>query len=255
MYFYIIDDPDNKDAIYAQVIALQDELQAAGLETSFKDKDAALSTLFGNNNRDLIKKFDEYGIGNPLPATLNVIFENEEELISLKKILIDYRDIITNITDVRNPTTFKEQEQRNLTAINLGYLVMGTSSVIIAVLLVGIITFLLYMLKSKFANFHKTIQIKKLLGAYYSQITGPFIITTSLLLVGGFVIMIILSSISIAILHHYLLQLLGIDLYASLHQYKSFVSSFLLLELAALIALGWALANLYTRRLIAKINH
>lgn len=29
MYFYIVDDPDNKDAIYGQVIALQNELEAA----------------------------------------------------------------------------------------------------------------------------------------------------------------------------------------------------------------------------------
>lgn len=106
-----------------------------------------------------------------MPATLNVVFESEEELTILKQIIINYRDIITNITDVRNPTTFREQEQRNLTAINLGYLIMGTTGVVVVVLFVGIITFLLYMLKSKFTNFHKTVQIKKLLGAYYHQIT------------------------------------------------------------------------------------
>ncbi len=124
MYFYIVDRPDDKDAVYAQVIELQKKLKDAGLETRFTDKDRALKTILGPKNANLAEKFDEYGIGNPLPATLSVTFESEQELTSLKKILFGYKDIITNIRDVSNPTTLKDQEKRNLTAINLGYLIM-----------------------------------------------------------------------------------------------------------------------------------
>lgn len=67
--------------------------------------------------------------------------------------------------------------------------------------------------------------------------------------------MLILSGIGISVLDHYLTQLLHIDLYASLHQYGSFVSAFLLIELAILIAFGWLLSQLYTRNLINKTAH
>jgi hypothetical protein len=60
MYFYIVDDEENKDAIYAQVMQLQEELRLAGLDTSFKDKDTALATLLGSHNADLIERFDAY---------------------------------------------------------------------------------------------------------------------------------------------------------------------------------------------------
>jgi cell division protein FtsX len=220
MYFYIKDDPETYDDIYGQVIELQGKLEEAGLEVNFKDKNQALAGLLGDQNADLIDKFEEYGIGNPLPATLNVVFDSEAELLSLKQIMVDYRDIITNVQDIRNPTTLKDQENRNLSAINLGYVLFGSSLVVMAVIFIGIITFILYMLKSKFANFHKSVQIKKLLGAYYSQISGPFVVTTSILLLIGFVIMLILSSVGAYILNHYMTSLLSIDLFAIMREYS-----------------------------------
>jgi cell division protein FtsX len=71
----------------------------------------------------------------------------------------------------------------NLTAINLGYVVMSSAGVVVLVMVIGIITFLMYLLKSKFINFKDTIQIKKLMGAHYSQIILPFVITTNTLLI------------------------------------------------------------------------
>lgn len=255
MYFYIVDDAERKDEIYGKVIQLQNTLQSAWLETRFKDKDKALSILLGDKNQDLIEKFDEYGIGNPLPATLNVIFDSEEELVILKKTLFWYRDIITNIKDISNPTTFKEQEQRNLTAINLWYVIMWSSVAIVIVIFIGIITFLFYMLKSKFTNFHKTVQIKKLLGAHYSQITWPFVTTTSILLVVGFVLMLALSAWAAMVLHHYLSTLLHINLLDMLSSHRIIISSFLALELAFLLVVWWVMAQFYTRRLIKKVAH
>ncbi len=124
MYFYIVDRPDDKDVVYSRVIELQKKLEDAGLETRFTNKDKALKTILGPKNANLAQSLKEYGLENALPATLHVTFESKQELTSLKKILFGYQDIITNVRNVNNPTTLKDQEKRNLTAINLGYLIM-----------------------------------------------------------------------------------------------------------------------------------
>jgi len=99
MYFYIKEDTTQADAIYKQVISLKDELEANGLKVMFSSKDDALAFL-QKKIPDVVSNFQKFGIENPLPATLYVMFDSDSKYESLKTIVLKYKDIILNTKDI-----------------------------------------------------------------------------------------------------------------------------------------------------------
>jgi cell division protein FtsX len=90
---------------------------------------------------DILQNFDEFGVDNPIPATLYVMFSTQEQYDALKTIIVDYRDIITNVSDVQDHATLSEQENRSLRVITIGRFV-GLVSLFIVIIL-GVVSFLL----------------------------------------------------------------------------------------------------------------
>jgi hypothetical protein len=72
----------------------------------------------GDRNPVLIEKLQAVGIGNPLPATLYVTFSDESQLLLLKRILVPYRNIITNAGEINSLNSLGAQEERNIRAIH-----------------------------------------------------------------------------------------------------------------------------------------
>ena len=48
---------------------------------------------------NVIGNLQQYGIPNPLPPTLYVLFDNQKEYDALKEIVLDYESIIINLDD------------------------------------------------------------------------------------------------------------------------------------------------------------
>jgi cell division protein FtsX len=90
----------------------------------------------------VVGNFEKYGISNPLPATLYVMFRNQSQYEDLKAVILKHKDIILNIKDVDPDKSLQQQENRVLTIINLSNFVVRISYVIIAILLAMIISFL-----------------------------------------------------------------------------------------------------------------
>ena len=99
MYFYIKESPENTENTYKDIINLQNELQKQGLKTMFSSKDDAMSFL-SNKLPDISQNFEKFGIENPLPATLYVMFSSNKEYEILKTTMLEYKDIILNIKDL-----------------------------------------------------------------------------------------------------------------------------------------------------------
>lgn len=99
MYFYIKDIPDQSNEIYKKVIVLKDELEAKGLKVMFSSKDDALAFL-QKKIPDVVSNFQKFGIENPLPATLYVMFDSDNKYKSLKTIILKNKDIILNTKDI-----------------------------------------------------------------------------------------------------------------------------------------------------------
>jgi len=86
------------------------------LETVFASKEEAFGFL-QNRIPNVIENFNRFGINNPLPATLYVMFGSDQEYQSLKNIIVDYKGIISNVADLDQANTLKKQENRVLMMI------------------------------------------------------------------------------------------------------------------------------------------
>ena len=201
MYFYIKDDTGATDSLYQEVMLMKDELTKQWLNVTFSTKDDALAFL-QKKIPDVVSNFQKFGISNPLPATLYVMFSTDAQYEAMKATIIKHKDIILNVKDVDSGTTIKQQENRILTTINFSNLVVIMAYCIIALILVIVFTFLTFLLKTIFSTLHKEFEVKKLLGASHLDVTKSFVmITLDIILFAFFVcwVLLILGGITLNI--------------------------------------------------------
>ncbi len=111
----------------------------------------------------LTETFTKFGIENPLPPTLFVMFRSEEDYQTLKSIIVKYKNIIVNVDDLNEDATLKNQEKRVVTIINFSRFVTGIGITLVLILFGTILMLGGFMIKSVFDVFHSKIEIKKLL--------------------------------------------------------------------------------------------
>ena len=191
MYFYIKDIPWEEDATYAKVLQLEKQLQNNGLETVFASKNEARAFL-ERRIPDILDRFDEYNIDNPLPATLYVMLTNDQDYSILKEYIPRYADVIVNIEALNEWRTLQDQEWRVLKAITFSNFLISWSYFLIAIFIIIIVVILMFLLRNKFILYQQKVELKKMLGASYNQIKLPFIITSGAISVLGFAIMLVL---------------------------------------------------------------
>lgn len=175
MYFYIKESPENTENTYKDIINLQNKLQKQGLKTMFSSKDDAMSFL-SNKLPDISQNFEKFGIENPLPATLYVMFSSNKEYEILKTTMLEYKDIILNIKDLSQWNNIQEQESRILNIININNFVVVFSIIIIVFLSLVIFTFLAYQTNFMFQYLRKDIEVKNLLWWSFFDIIKEFMI-------------------------------------------------------------------------------
>ena len=105
VYFYIVDPSKGEtklsnEEVFTRVIHLKDELTARGLDVDYYSKEDALK-LLQERIPGVIQNFDRYGISNPLPATMYIMFDNSEEFDQLSAAVEGYKDIIHNIESIK----------------------------------------------------------------------------------------------------------------------------------------------------------
>lgn len=89
VYFYLNDDPKAKDVVYAQAIQLMKELKDAHMEVEFYSKEDAF-VLLEKRLPNVIGSLEKFGIENPLPPTIYVMFRSQQEYEQLKTIVLKY---------------------------------------------------------------------------------------------------------------------------------------------------------------------
>ncbi len=181
MYFYLNDDPKSKDVVYAQTIELMKELKDAGMEVEFYSKEDAF-ILLEKRLPNVIGNLEKFGIENPLPPTLYVMFRSQQEYEQLKTIVLKYEWIIGDLKKMTGWFSFTQQEARVATVINLMHALIMTSRGLIILVIVILTFFLRYSINLHFLRFYKQIELEKLLGAEYRKIALPFRLYTAVLL-------------------------------------------------------------------------
>lgn len=251
MYFYIKEDTTQSNEIYKKVIVLKDELEAKWLKVMFSSKDDALSFL-QKKIPDVVSNFQKFGIENPLPATLYVMFDNDNKYESLKTIILKNKDIILNTKDIDAWSTLKQQENRVLTIINLSNFVVGLSYLIIAILFAIIIAFLGFLLKNIFHAFHRELEVKKILWASYHQIIQWFVALTVNVLWFSFLICLALLLISWITINYYVYSLFSITIWSVFNNIVLIIGIFLA-EIIIISWVGFTFSYFFARALNKKL--
>jgi len=65
----------------------------------FSSKNDALQFL-EKKIPDVVSNFEKFGIENPLPSTLYVMFDSDRKYEALKTVITNNKDIILNIKDI-----------------------------------------------------------------------------------------------------------------------------------------------------------
>ncbi len=251
MYFYIKEDTTQTNEIYKKVITLKDQLEAQGLKVMFSSKDDALAFL-QKKIPDVVSNFQKFGIDNPLPATLYVMFDSDSKYESLKTIILANKDIILNTKDIDTWSTLKQQENRVLTIINLSNFVVGLSYVIITILLLIILSFLGFLLKNIFHTFHRELEVKKTLWATSHQITQWFVALTVNVLLFSFLICLALLLVSWITINYYIYTLFNITLWSVFSNLLLILGVFIW-EIIVVAWVGFGFSHFFARSLNKKL--
>ena len=212
IYFYI-DDTSNGDEIYKRIINIKDQLSQNDIDVNFSSKNDAFVFL-ENKIPEITKNFDKFGIENPLPSTLYVMFDSEKKYNIMKDIIIENKDIILNIKDIDKWATLQQQENRSLKILRTIKIVKNSIYFILAVLSIILISFTQHLLKTLFVDFYKELQIKKLLWATHKDTNWGFILTLLFIITTWFIIWLALISLTFYLLNHNLLALeVNLELY------------------------------------------
>lgn len=252
IYFYIKEDVNQKDKIYSKAINLKSDLEEQWLKVEFYSKEDAFK-LLEKRMPEIIKNFEKYGIENPLPPTIYVIFDNKEKYDKLVSTIDNYKDIIINTDDVSLWKTFTQQEDRIVNVINFTNFMVIFTYFLIAILVVIIMSFLLFVIKNNFYVFYKQIEVEKLLWAFYWQIKSPFIINILLILGGWFLLMIIYFSSFINMLSDYFQKVFSLNLLEHLSTKSDMLFQLFVVELIVIILLSFLISNFFLNRLIRKV--
>lgn len=251
MYFYIKEDTTQTNEIYKKVIAMKDELETQWLKVMFSSKDDALAFL-QKKIPDVVSNFEKFGIDNPLPATLYVMFDSDSKYESLKTIIIKNKDIILNTKDIDAWSTLKQQENRVLTIINMSNFIVWFSYIIIAIILLMILSFLWFLLKNVFHTFHRELEIKKTLWATYHQIIQGFIALTLDVLSLSFFICLWLLLVSLLTINYYIYTLFNVTLW-SVFSNISLVLVLFIAEIVIVSLVWFSFSYIFARRLDRKL--
>ena len=240
MYFYLNDNVEEETRLYKQVIQLKDKLESEWLKVNFLTKEDAMDFMM-KRLPELTWSLEKFWMTNPLPATLYVTLPDISKYETLKEVMLENKDIIINIQDVEQLDNLTSQENRIRNIIKLSNFVQILSISLVIILAAAVLSFSIFFLRSIFNRFWNDIQVKKLLWATKSQIIMPFLTLILYSIIGGFLISLLLTLISMGVFDYYMSQLFSYTLTAHLFA-KWWV--IIVLFIVEILVIVWALMGI-----------
>lgn len=203
IYFYIQDDGLNRDELTTKIINITNTLQKKWLQVQYTAKDKAFEYL-ENKIPELTSNFEKFGIENPLPSTLYVMFSNKREYEAMKSVIVANKDIIMNSKDVNKSATLLQQENRSLRILDTIDTIKITLIIISIVIAISIFNVTQHLMTNFFYSFYKDIELKKLLWADAWTANQWFILILGILLIWAILFSTILTFVVFCILDWHL---------------------------------------------------
>lgn len=253
MYFYLNDNVEEETRLYKQVIQLKDRLEKEGLKVNFLTKEDAMDFMM-KRLPELTGSLEKFWMSNPLPATLYVTLPDISKYETLKEVMLENKDIIINIQDVEQLDNLESQENRIRNVIKLSNFVQILSMGLVIILAAAVLSFSIFFLRSIFTRFWPDIQVKKLLWATKSQIIMPFLTLILYSIIGGFLISLLLTLVSMWVFDYYMSQLFSYTLTAHLFAKWWIIIVLFIVEILVIVSLLMGISYGFVSRLHKKLK-
>ena len=253
MYFYLNDDVEEQTKLYKQVMQLKDRLEKEGLKVNFLTKEDAMDFMM-KRLPELTWSLEKFWMTNPLPATLYVTLPDISKYETLKEVMLENKDIIINIQDVEQLDNLKGQDNRIRNVIKLSNFIQILSLSLVVILAAAVLSFSIFFLRAIFNRFLPDIQVKKLLWATKSQIIMPFLTLILYSIIGGFLISLLLTLVSMGIFDFYMSQLFSYTLTAHLFTKWWIIMVLFIIEILVIVSLLMGLSYGFVSRLHKKLK-
>ena len=248
IYIYLNDVASSEN----DAIRIKTSLEEKWIKVSYTSKDDALSFV-EKRVPDLTDTFKKYNMDNPLPSTLYINYSNQEEFAIVKEVLEANKTKILNLSDVSD-NAIKTQEKRVLTVINLSNFLQHFAYFVVLSILLTVIAFAIFFLRTIFSNFYWDIQAKKLLWASASQVIQPFLNVILIALIVAFIVAILLLIITSIPLNSYLMALLDVNLFSYISVMSLKIVAVWVIEVAFIISLLMCVSYRYVWTLHSKLK-
>jgi len=254
LYFKEGDTAEQVSKTYNLIIDMQHKLQKAGLKVIYYSKEQWIKTL-AKRLPKIIQNFEKYGIENPIPPTMYIIFDSEKQYQIMKKIVTDkkYSGIILNLSDIWGENSFKKQEKRISQIIEFSNFMIKFYIFLSIVLVFIILWFLVLILKVNFYSFYNQIEVEKLIWFSFFQIKLPFLLYTLFIILWAFVLGLIYIYLLVNYLNVYFENVLSIDLFKFIWENIKYIQLGLISEIFGFTLISLLVSNLFLDRLIKKI--
>ena len=253
MYFYLNDSVEEETKLYKQVMQLKDKLEKEGLKVNFLTKEDAMDFMM-KRLPELTWSLEKFWISNPLPATLYVTLPDISKYETLKEVMLENKDIIINIQDVEQLDNLESQENRIRNVIRLSNFVQILSMSLVIVLAAAVLSFSIFFLRSIFTRFWNDIEVKKLLWATKSQIVMPFLTLILYSIIGGFLISLLLTLVSIGVFDYYMSQLFSYTITAHLFAKWGAIIALFIVEILVIVGSLMGISYEFVSRLHKKLK-
>ena len=253
MYFYLNDNVEAETKYYKQVIQLKDKLEKEGLKVNFLTKEDAMEFMM-KRLPELTGSLEKFWMTNPLPATLYVTLPDISKYETLKEVMLENEDIIVNAQDVEQLDNLKSQENRIRNVIRLSNFVQILSMSLVIILAAVVLSFSIFFLRSIFTRFWPDIQVKKLLWATKSQIIMPFLTLILYSIIGGFLISLLLTLVSMWVFDYYMSQLFSYTLTAHLFAKWWIIIVLFIVEILVIVSLLMGISYGFVSKLHKKLK-
>lgn len=235
------------EQLAGRLIAFKSKLEDWGAKVSYYSKEDALKNL-QNRLPSMVQNFQEYGIDNPLPATMYVMFDNQKEYDYVMGVKGEYEDML-----LKWPANdSQEQFTRNARLINLLQVLQYFFLFIIVACVVVVLVFLGMIIKTKFAAMHHSITVQKLLGAPFGVLKKPFFTNSVLVLTAAYILTAIFSVILLSNISSLFPYLFGVELKQFVWWENTNQIARLFVEFVVLMVIAIAYANWQLTKLLKK---
>jgi len=254
LYFKEWDKPEDIQKTYELIIDMKTRLENNWIKVIYLSKEKAIKTL-SKRLPKIIQNFEKYGIKNPIPPTMYIIFKSENQYKIVRKIVTDpkYSSIILNISDIWTENSYKKQEQIVSKTIEFTNFLVKFYVFLSVVLVLIILWFIMLILKLSFYNFYAQIEVEKLIWFSYFQIKAPFLLYSLFLILISALISYGYFYILLHYLNDYFLSVFSVNLFELIKQNIYYIKIGILSELIALPFVSLLISNIFLDRLIKKI--